>query len=332
MTIGIASGSFGKAVQVANARNTANTEFQTSIGLIKNSFAKYIVRPLNAFGLGGFVFDIEDETTVNLSADITDHYTESNSSIQDHIAIKPKKVTLKNFVGELVFRRDASTDTATQNLVRKLTILNSYLPVLSSAATQARNAYLDGSSTLDANSISFDASVRKAADLYGIVKNLTPPIKRQEQAYQYFKALMEQKILVSVQTPFEFMTSMAIESVSAKQSADTQDMSDFTITLKEMRFAQTQTAKFDPDRFQSRTQEQAQDVSEKGKTGGKDESLAVKVTDFLSGDSSKKVNDPDLGGFGNDGDFIDAPLPKVEPMLEILHPELDFSNDITFGG
>ena len=187
MTLGVASGGLGSAVNrvaVNNSRTLANADFETTVGLVKNSFAKYIVRPLNAFGLGGFVFDTEDETTINLSTEITDHFSESNSSIQDHIAVKPKKITLKSYVGELVYRRDNSTNQPTQNLVRKLTVLNNYLPLLSQAATQARKIYLGGISNVNTNGISFDASVRKAVDIFGAVKNLTPPTSRQEQAYQ----------------------------------------------------------------------------------------------------------------------------------------------------
>ena len=63
--------------------------------LLIDSLKQYVVTPLNAFGVGGFVFDSEGDTTVNLSADITDHYLEDNTSVQDHIAIKPKRVTPK---------------------------------------------------------------------------------------------------------------------------------------------------------------------------------------------------------------------------------------------
>jgi len=67
------------------------------------------------------------------------------------------------------------------------------------------------------------------------VKNMVGTQTKQQQAYMYFKALMEQKIIVSVQTPFEFMNKMAIESVTAIQSEGQRYMSDFSITLKEIR-------------------------------------------------------------------------------------------------
>ena len=58
----------------------------------------------------------------------------------------------------------------------------------------------------------------------------------------YFKVFWEKKILFSVQTPFEFLQNMAIESIIARQDETTRYISDFTITLKQMRFATLGTA------------------------------------------------------------------------------------------
>ena len=51
------------------------------IAKITNNFDKFIVRPLNAFGLGGFIFDIEGDATVNLNTEITDHFTEDEEMV-----------------------------------------------------------------------------------------------------------------------------------------------------------------------------------------------------------------------------------------------------------
>lgn len=207
---------------------------------ITNTFDKYIVRPANSFGLAGFVFDLEGDTDINLSTEITDHYTENNSAVQDHIAVRPKRITLKNSVGELVYRQDESTNNALEKAVQKLTVIDSYLPTLSNAGQQIKDA-LEGTE----ETLSFNNLLNDATDIWGLTKNLNPPIPRQQQAYMYFKALCEQKILVSLQTPFEFATSMAIESVSARQEESSQWISDFTITLKEIRMVSTKTVPFE---------------------------------------------------------------------------------------
>lgn len=204
------------------------------LDLFVNSFNQYVVTPLNAFGVGGFVFDIEGETIANLSTEITDHYLEDNTPIQDHIAVRPKRFTLKSYVGELVFRQDDSTNTPIEQLTQKLTVIDALLPVLSPAVTQLKE-FIDG----DRNTLSIDAlssqTVNKVADYYALVKNLGQTNSRQQNAYFYFKSLMEQKILLSVQTPFEFLSNMAIESIQALQAEESKYISDFTIVLKQIR-------------------------------------------------------------------------------------------------
>lgn len=223
--------------------DSSNPSSQGALGIfnsITETFDKYIVRPANSFGLGGFVFDVEGESNINISTEITDHYTENNVAVQDHIAVRPKKIILKNYVGELVYRLDGSTNTSLEKAVQKLTDIDSYLPILSNAGQQIKSA-LDSSE----DTTSFNNLLNDATNIYGLVQNLNPPIPRQQQAYMYFKALAEQKILISVQTPFEFASNMAIETIIAKQEEDSQWISDFQITLKEIRMVSTQSNPFD---------------------------------------------------------------------------------------
>jgi len=201
---------------------------------------RYIVTPLNAFGVSGFIFDVEGETTVNLTSEITDHYLEDNSTVQDHIAIKPKKVTLKSYVGELVYNQDNSAVSAVQSVARKLTALSPYIPALTQGAQQAINARQNRFETgrgLNIRDALSSLTVNKAIDYWSFVKNLVGQQSRQQQAYAYFKALQSQKLLVSVQTPFEYMSNMAIESITAIQGEESKFISDFSVTLKEIRTA-----------------------------------------------------------------------------------------------
>jgi len=214
-----------------------------------SSFTQYIVRPVNAFGLGGFVFDVEGDTTVSITTEITDNYTEDNSTIQDHIAVKPKRVTLSNYVGELSYRTNDSGNTLIQKAVQKLTVLSNYLPKLTAGAAQAKSIFEGKSTFKDFTS----TSISSVADLWSTVKNLTPPTEKQQAAYMYFKSLAEQKIILSVQTPFEYMANMAIESITAVQSADSRYISEFTITLKEIRYAKTKTISFDSSKYRSKS-------------------------------------------------------------------------------
>ena len=85
----------------------------------------------------------------------------------------------------------------------------------------------------------FNSQVTNALNIWDSVEGYSPAQNKQQQAFLYFKSLWENKVLVSLQTPFEFYKDMIIESVIAKQGEETTSLSDFTIILKEIRVAQT---------------------------------------------------------------------------------------------
>lgn len=204
------------------------------IDLISANLQNYIIAPLAQFGLAGFPFDIDGESMARLAADVSDHYAEDNKALQDQIAIRPKIITLKGFVGEVVYNGADSDGSTIQSAVQKLVSLASYLPTLSAAATQI---------TAAAQSESLDNfSLTDTANIYGLVKNLlnaSGPEAKQQQAFSYFEALMDSKTIISVQTPWKFLTNMVIIDVVALQSENTKFMSDFAVTMKQIRLAKT---------------------------------------------------------------------------------------------
>lgn len=61
-----------------------------------------IIRPENPPpGIAGFLFDIRGEETAEMTADVTDHYVEDNTAIQDQVALKPEIITVRGLVAEL---------------------------------------------------------------------------------------------------------------------------------------------------------------------------------------------------------------------------------------
>lgn len=210
-----------------------------SLSNITNDIQQFVVAPIAAFGLAGFVFTIEGESIATLSTEITDHYTEDNKSVQDHIAIRPKKITLKGYVGELIYSNPGSAQTPLQSLAQKLATVGAYIPTLTATAQQAIAA---GTPPLSAANV-----LGSASNIYGIVQNLLGSVgntKNQQNAYNYFKSLMQTGTLMGVQTPWEFMTNMAIENITAIQPENSMFISDFAVTLKEIRIAQTSTTAF----------------------------------------------------------------------------------------
>lgn len=212
-------------------------------GLI-TGLQSYIVAPLNAFGMGGLVFDVPGEARAQLANEITDHYAEDNQALNDQIAIKPKRITLKGYVGELVYTAETTSTDILQTVTQKLTSLSAYLPGLSASVQQAQQLLANPESS-DITLISAAGQLPGAANIYGIVKNFlgsTGSTSRQQAAYNYFDACRIGKILMGIQTPWEFLTNMAVESIDAIQDEETQYITDFAVTFKQMRIAQTKTA------------------------------------------------------------------------------------------
>jgi hypothetical protein len=210
----------------------------TTVSQLTASFNQYIVSPLQAFGVGGFVFDIEGDANINLTNDITDHWLEDNSAVQDHAANKPKRVVLRNYIGELVYNPNNSPGNKLAKLAQKLTTISGFLPQLAAAAVQAKGV-LDSVAT---GNLSFPQALGSAANIWGLIKNVAGVIpNRQQQGYMYFKALRDNKTIVSLQTPFEFVSNMMVESVVAFQAEESKYISTFTVTLKEIRTVSTQT-------------------------------------------------------------------------------------------
>jgi hypothetical protein len=252
--------------------NTADTT--------NNLVNKFVVSPLVNLGIAGFAFDIFEEHKSEQLAEITDHFVEDNSTIQDHIAIKPNKITLRGFVGELVEER-ADPKSKVVELTQKLTVINSYIPVVTGAARQINSLITSNkASTVDA----IDETIGTGVDLFQAYKALNPPDGKQAKAYNFFRALFDAKQLVAVDTPFGFFSDMAIENIVSIQG-DNAYITDFAVTLKEFRTAETKLVDFDEKKRQGRASNQIATKKDQGTANGKEEdaSLFFKVKQSLFG-------------------------------------------------
>lgn len=236
------------------------------IAKIQDSLNKYVIAPAAIFGLAGFAFDVEAESTTRLHAEVTDHYVEDNTVINDHMAIRPSEITFKSYVGELVYLEESKAENFIQDAIQKLTILSPLLPEISDSAKIIQNKYRN-MNVMSLGEITGD-TLNQFRDIYALVKNLNPANEKQRQAYLYFKALMEAKTIMSYQSPFEFMTDMVITDVLAVQSADSKYIADFSITMKKIRFAKIETTDYKPEDNQGRGASTRAPVQNRGNVQG----------------------------------------------------------------
>lgn len=219
------------------------------VDLASSSINIYVVEPADP-NSEIFLFDTRGEEEVNLESDITDNWVENNTSIQDHIGLKPMTITLRGYVGELTNKPNADLlelQAQYRNLSDKtpnLTTagLNPFLPTLS---TQAQ--YI----------------VNRAEEAYGIYKKANESVKRidekmagiptsdptrQQEVFNKIKTLWADRTLSDVYTPYGIFNNMAIVSLNARQDEDSKSISAFSVTFKQIRIADKISTYEDPIR------------------------------------------------------------------------------------
>lgn len=187
------------------------------------------------FSISGFIFDYAGEVGSELSADITDHYTEDNAAVQDHVALAPVKVVMRGLIGELrVGPGQAGLNGLLNSLQNSLTSINSYIGGKTpQAITKASKAI----SKVQNVTTQVSSAVSKERSLYHFFKDGVQSNSRQVGAYIYLKGLWHKRIPVTIETPHQIYENMLIESLKVTQTEDTKYESEFSITLKEIRKA-----------------------------------------------------------------------------------------------
>lgn len=222
-----------------------------------NSFAAYLVSPKGPDSETYF-FDTRTEDEISLESDITDHWTENNSSMQDHIALKPLTITLTGYIGELCNKPPRGMEAAS-NIAAPLQMLGAFAPSLTSQATLALNRTQTLYST-------FQKANETAGRIEDILKK--KPIQeeagRQAKAFMRFKEMWQNRELASVYTPFGVFENMAIQSIKARQGGEGRSYSEFTITFKQVQIANSIYNRKDKKRIFGRAQHSLAETADKG--------------------------------------------------------------------
>lgn len=220
--------------------------------------------PLNADGTPSkliqppsFLFDYEGEQTAELTSDITDHYVEDNTAVQDQIALQPVRITTKGFVSELNNVLPASLQFL-KNITSGLSVVQTYAPAISVSAQLAYNQ------AFQAYQIATNLA-NSAVSAWSSITNVTSPAltgnegfqpispfglgnrffpingaqSKQQVAFQLFYGYWIHRILFTVQTPWAIFKNMAIEKIRPIQTEDTITFSTFECTFKQIRTAQS---------------------------------------------------------------------------------------------
>ncbi len=200
-------------------------------------------------GISDFRFDIIQEHTMEQSADITDHYAEDNSFIQDHIAFKPKKITLKGLICELT----DSSSIVSSSINKLATSLPSAIPFV---GNNVRNTVRKYANTAQSLYNSAKSAYDQVMNYYELYKGIAPEPTKQELNYKFLETYMKMRRLFIVITPWGTYNNMAIETIRVTQT-DSLGQTDITVVLKEYRGVETITVAKKKSRV-SRTAQKSQ--------------------------------------------------------------------------
>lgn len=201
---------------------------------------KFLVAHETLGQVNGFIFSVQVDTSVKKQAETTDYYVEDLSAVQDHVAVKPLQITLTGYVGEKTLNSNAFTDQFLQKINTRLIDIGTPANKLTSYATQLY-------SLIDASRQSNDTLLAKASNLYKIALMATGQRTRQQQAYAYFEALMNNHALVSVVTPYDTFLNMTVVGLDAMQGGQSTMLSNFSVTLKQISTTKTHYEKYVAD-------------------------------------------------------------------------------------
>lgn len=194
--------------------------------------------------LPALLFNYEGEQTATLTSDITDHYVESNTAIQDMITLRPEVITTHGFIGELNDVAPAALELA-QTAASKLTVISAYTPVLSTTAllayNQAFQAYQIAKNALSSAVSAWSSlSGSGGTSVVGSSGLQSSSNQNQQQSYfQQFYGYWFNRTLFTVQTPWAIFQNMAIAELRAIQDESTNTITDFQVTFKMIRIAST---------------------------------------------------------------------------------------------
>lgn len=230
------------------------------IRLLSTLQQQAIIRPTNPPpGIAGFLFDIPDEETATLRADITDNYVEENFAVQDHIALKPAQYTVRGMVAELVAFTPQTPPTAA--VANPLPLNPNLLPELTDGAEQ-QEAELEETREENARAT---AQQNTLWDFYQARSAAPPDQTKQRRAFLYFQELMRARQLFTVETPWGVFYPVAIEEIRAMQGPETRGESTFSMTFKVIRLAGA--AVIEAGQLAGRADQQSAQVTQNGLAG-----------------------------------------------------------------
>lgn len=200
------------------------------------------------------LFHYEGENTGSLESDITDHFVEDNTTRVDQIGLRPEVFTVSGFIGELNNVLPLPLQVL-QTIANNLILLNAYVPKIGvTAQTKLNQAVLlyESAQSIKQSAVSAWSSIASATGLGGAGTQIGTNTgvftvgaaavqNEQQQMFQAFYGYWNNRTLFNIQTPWAILTNMAIKNLRAIQDAETRMITNFEVTFKKIRTANSES-------------------------------------------------------------------------------------------
>lgn len=244
--------------------------------LIKNSIniSEAVVTILGNFGIAGFKFHIPQSEQIKLENDITDHYIDTGSAVQDHVARRPITITLNGYQGEYFYSVHPIEDTISK-IIPTMSLVKQFLPKVREV-TQRIKARKNEQALIQVNEDGTFSKVYQnrildkdlnAIDLFKLFQNLYKLKNAQTQTFYFFEALWKAQALFSIETRYQRFDNMLLQLVTATGDNNA-DISDFHVTFKQINITTSKVESIKD--VAGRLKEQTAPITDKGIDKGKE--------------------------------------------------------------
>lgn len=229
--------------------------------------ANATVNILGATGIAGFKFHVPQTESVRFESEVTDHYTDTNSAIQDHIARKPVTITVSGLVGDYFYSVNQIEDflaliTPTITLVKEL--IPQFTPIIkflkNRKASENYEINEKGQIVKSTEKTQFNGF-----DLFSLFQSLYKIKSAQARAFIFFEALWKSRATFSVETTWKRYDNMVVVSIQPKRDNNA-DITEFTATFKQINTTQTKTETI--EEYYNRVEQMKSASIDKGKDKG----------------------------------------------------------------
>ena len=222
-----------------------------------------IVSILSNTGIAGFKFHVPQSEQINMESDITDHYIDTGSAVQDHISRKPVTITVRGYQGEYYYTVHP-IESALSLVTPTLSLVKQFLPSLRAATQKIKNAK---ASQVFSKTFLKQSDSLNAIDLFKIFQDLYKITSAQTRAFMFFEALWRSEALFTVETSWKRYDNMAIQKIVPLRDNNA-DITDFTVTFKQI--SRTATLVESVKKAAGRLKDQKSKVVQKGIDKGKE--------------------------------------------------------------